>query len=260
MKRNIQRLSTLAALALGAVFLVSGYQVLRGTAGIKSDARAFEALAKITKPEQAPGRDDSAGARPEHTETASRYAVYKELNADYFGWISIADTALDYPVMYTPERPEYYLRRNFDGEYSVSGVPFLSEDCAEDCGNYIIYGHNMKNGSMFASLLSYAEREYWEQHPVICFEGKDGCGEYEVMAAFYAQAYPVDAENVFRFYRYTDVRDPGVFEEYLAQVAGAALYETGIKADYGDQLLTLSTCSYHIKDGRFVVVARKSGG
>ena len=89
------------------------------------------------------------------------YLALKQKNTDFFGWLSIEGTQLNYPVMYTPDEPEYYLRRDIAGKDSQSGVPFLSASCYEGCGNYIIYGHNMKNGSMFATLLSYADQDYW---------------------------------------------------------------------------------------------------
>ena len=130
--------------------------------------------------------------------------------------------------MHTPDDPEHYLRRAFDGTYSISGVPFLDGSCYEGCGNYSVYGHHMKNGSMFAAL-----------------------------EAFYAKAYKADDKNAFRYYNYTDLTDEAVFDEYLGHIRDVALYDTGVTAEYGDQLLTLSTCSYHTADGRFVVVARQ---
>ena len=89
--------------------------------------------------------------------------------------------------MHTPKNGEYYLRRDFDGKDSQSGVPFLSASCYEGCDNYLIYGHNMKNGSMFATLLSYADRAYWEEHPIIRFDTLAASGEYKVLAAFYSE-------------------------------------------------------------------------
>ena len=82
-------------------------------------------------------------------------------------------------------------------------------------------------------------------------------GEYEVVAAFYAKVYDAGGQEGFRYYQYTDLSSPERFQEYVTQVQAAALYDTGITAQYGDQLLTLSTCSYHTDNGRFVVVARK---
>ncbi|WP_243416936.1 class B sortase [Pseudoflavonifractor capillosus] len=159
--------------------------------------------------------------------------------------------------MYTPEEPEYYLRRAFDGTDSQSGVPFLDASCTEDGSNYLIYGHNMKNGSMFAALLSYADADFAKEHPIIRFDTLTESGIYEVLAAFYTEIYPKDAEGVFRYYQYTTLDTPERFAEYLSNVKAAALYNTGVEAEYGDQLLTLTTCSYHTGNGRFVVVARK---
>lgn len=96
----------------------------------------------------------------------AKYESIFEQNNDFFGWLQIEGTAVDYPVMHTPEDPEYYLRKNFDGDYSVSGVPFITSECYEGCGNYIIYGHNMKNGSMFNSM-SYVAHMFlvlWHFH------------------------------------------------------------------------------------------------
>lgn len=109
---------------------------------------------------------------------------------------------------------------------------------------------------MFATLLAYADRDFGGQHPSIRFDTLSDSGEYEVIAAFYSEVYSQDASNVFRFYQYTDLCDPDIFTEYMEQVQEAALYDTGINAKHGDSLLTLSTCSYHTKNGRFVVVAR----
>lgn len=187
----------------------------------------------------------------------SPYTALKEENADLFGWIKIEGTKLDYPVMYTPEEPEYYLRRAFDKSNSVSGVPLLDGNFIEGGNRYLIYGHNMKNGTMFHALLDYAEPEFWSEHPSITFDTLQENGSYTVIGTFYSRAYYQDETDVFRFYAYSDLSDPEVFSEYVNNVATASLYDTGESAAYGDTLLTLVTCSYHTKNGRFVVVARK---
>lgn len=259
----------LLLMLFGALFLVSATMILRTLAQAQKEKRAFEELAGIVSApvestedamqpeEREPEETGDAENAPAPIETPSPYALIKERNPDFFGWIYIEDTGLDYPVMHTPEDEEYYLRRDFAGKKAQGGVPFLAAACYEGCGNYILYGHNMKNGSMFAPLLHYAEREYWQEHPLIGFDTYDTAGEYEVLAAFYSQSYPKDVDGVFRYYRYTDLTDPEVFAEYVEQVKKSALYDTGVSAEYGDELLTLSTCSYHTENGRFVVVARK---
>lgn len=217
-----------------------------------SDVKAFQELSQQVNQAREEEQTPANG-----TEIQAAYADLYKQNPDLFGWIRIEDTSLDYPVMFTPDDPEYYLHRAFDKTYSSSGVPFLDVNYYDGCGNYLIYGHNMKRGSMFADLLSYEEQSFWEQHPIIMFDTLYEHGEYEVIAAFYSQIYPDDAQGVFRYYQYTDLTNKTVFDEYLSQVKASALYDTEINADYGDTLLTLSTCAYHTENGRFVVVAKK---
>ena len=239
------------------IFCISAYMVLSKLWTDRKENRAFavlneqvEANRNLNVPTQ-----NIPGAEPT---MLPAYASIYEQNQDLFGWIKIEDTMLNYPVMHTPEDPEHYLRRAFDNSGAVSGVPFLDGACFTGCGNYIIYGHNMKNGTMFSAITAYADEQYWREHPVIYFDTLYETGTYEVIAAFYSKAYSKDEANVFRYYEYTDLSDPARFAKYIMQVKSAALYDTGISANYGDDLITLSTCEYHVKNGRFVVVARKT--
>ena len=170
----------------------------------------------------------------------------------------IEGTKLDYPVMYTPEDPEYYLHRAFDGSYALSGSLFLGADWSPEADHAIIYGHNMKNGTMFGSLGRYKKASYFRDHPVICFDTLTEEGAYEILGVFYSRVYTDADEGGFRYYQYTDLTAEEAFDAYVRQVKAASLYDTGVEAVYGDKLLTLSTCSYHTENGRFVVVARQS--
>ena len=211
-----------------------------------------DAVDSMPEPEQAYSEQE----QPEPVMFAA-YVPLFELNSDLFGWIEIEDTKLNYPVMHTPEDSEYYLHRAFDGSSSNSGVPFLDGRCCEGCVNYLVYGHHMKNGTMFAAITSYAKEDFWKEHPIIRFDTLYETAAYEVIAAFYSKAYSADETDVFCYYEYAELSNSAVFEEYIKQVKEAAIYNTGLDAEYGDQLLTLSTCEYHTEDGRFVVVARK---
>lgn len=197
---------------------------------------------------------------PTVTEVPPMLAEYEPLyqrNHDLWGWIMIEGTTVNYPVMYTPRQWDYYLHKAFDRTYAFSGVPFMEGNCYYGCGNYLIYGHHMKNGTMFADIVNYASEEYWQAHPLIYFDTLYETGTYEVIAAFYSRMFDASETDVFRYYRYTDLSDPDVFNEYITQVQLAAVYDTGLSASYGDQLLTLSTCEYSAQDNRFVVVARR---
>lgn len=187
--------------------------------------------------------------------------LYKK-NPDIIGWLTIDGTHIDYPVMQTQDDPEFYLRRNFNKEYSISGVPFMDaySDIFIPTSNWLIYGHHMKDGTMFQDLMQYADREFYEEHKTIKFDTiyKGGQGEYEVIAAFYSQIYPEDSRK-FKYYTYADMTGEERFEQYIKGVKDLSEYDTGVDAEYGEQLITLSTCSYHVENklGRFAVVAKR---
>ena len=224
---------------------------------------APESAETTASPERQGEQESSVGGEPaELIEPTPRtilpeYAELAAQNEDFYGWVYIEDTPIDYPVMYTPEDPEYYLHRAFDRSYSFSGVPFMGGSCFEGCVNPILYGHDMRNGTMFAALLKYADEAFWMEHPVVQFDTLYEHGTYEVMAAFRSRVYKASEKGVFRYYDYYDLTDPELFDEYVEQVQKAALYDTGITAEYGDELRTMSTCAYHTDDGRFVIVARR---
>lgn len=185
------------------------------------------------------------------------FAEMAAANPDFAGWVKIDGTKLDYPLMYTPEDPEKYLRRNFDGDFSVGGLPFISGDCSLDprSDNLILYGHNMTNGTMFHCLMNYDQITYWREHPVIHLSSLYAETEYEILAAFYDRVYQ-KSETCFKFYQFIDAENEEAFNEAIAYYKSHALYDTGVTAQYGDKLITLVTCSYHVDNGRFVVVAR----
>lgn len=253
-------------LFLSAVLLLSGGFLGRDLYRAHRERRAYRELAEqIYKSRQkepslpsvegdaAPPQSAAASGK----ETSPAPPPYEELsleNPDFSGWLSIEDTPIDYPVMYTPQEPEYYLRRAFDRSDAVSGSLFIGAGCGPDTPHVIIYGHNMRDGSMFGSLLQYARADYAAAHPIIRFDTLSQNGEYRVLAAFYSHAYLPEEEG-FRYYQYADLSYQEDFEEYVQKAKEAALYDMGTEAKYGDRLLTLSTCSYHRENGTFVVVA-----
>lgn len=177
-----------------------------------------------------------------------------EKNPDCVGWIQIEDTHIDYPVMYHPEEKNYYLRKNFNQEYDISGTPFISEICdPEDFDNLIIYGHHMKSGAMFADLDKYKSESFYQKHKRIIYSTLHGDEIYEVMACF---AVPVYTGNDFTYYAFTKAETPLEYKNFVDTCIKKSYYNTGVMAEYGDQLLTLSTCEYSHKNGRMVVVGK----
>lgn len=190
-----------------------------------------------------------------------KYVDLYEANSDIIGWIQVEDTKIDYPIMWTPDDGEYYLHRNFQKEQASSGVPFM--DAASDIfvptSNFLLYGHNMKNGTMFHDLLKYKDKDFYQAHKTFRFDTiyKGGQGTYEVIAAGYSKIYPEDS-NAFKYYQYAGITSESDFNEYVKGIKSLSQYNTDVTAEYGDQLVTLSTCAYHEKNGRFFVVGKRT--
>ena len=152
--------------------------------------------------------------------------------------------------MHTPENPQKYLRRSFYGEYSQSGVPFLDRRCGLNSDNLIIYGHNMKNGTMFSSLRNYTDPAFCAAHSVIEFQTADGAEPYTVFTVAAVQK----TDDWYGFIHAADSTD---FTEQAAAIMQKSLYDTGVTPVYGQQIITLSTCYGSGKNGRLIVAAVK---
>lgn len=184
---------------------------------------------------------------------------YRDLyarNSDMVGWIKIEGTVIDYPVMHTAD--DFYLDHDFDKNSARSGVPYIDKRCTvEPFGtNTIIYGHHMRQGTMFASLERYEDEEFLKEHPIIRFDTLYEQQQFEIIAVFKSRIYR-KRDQVFKHYNFLNAESESDFERYIDNIKALSLHDTGRSAIYGDQLLTLSTCAYHAKYGQFVVVARK---
>ena len=211
-----------------------------------------EEMMNVLKPSET---DDDNDKR----EVLSMYKELYEQNKDMVGWLKVDDTAINYPVMFKPGQNNYYIRRGFNKKHSNAGSLFIDERSKvlkKRSTNLIIYGHNMRNGSMFHDLLNYAEESFYLTHPTIQFNTIYEEATYDIVAAFYSKVLFTNEEG-FRYYEYIDFSKKKEFNEYIKTIRNLSEYDTGIKVSYGDQLITLSTCSYHEENGRFVVVARK---
>lgn len=187
----------------------------------------------------------------------AKYETLYKKNKKLIGWLKIADTNIDYPVMQTSNN-EYYLDHNFDQESDKNGSIFLDKDCnaAFPNTNMIIYGHHMKSGKMFGKLDYYSKESYYKEHPQIQFDTIYEEGIYDIMYVFRSRIYNED-EIVFKYYQFMDVNSEDEFYSAMDEMARMSLYDTGVTAEYGDKLITLSTCDNSEEDGRFVVVAKK---
>lgn len=230
------------------VFLVSGGVLLKRYIDDRQTENEFAQLASMIGPEATGESGESNSAR---------FAALRDQNSDFIGWISIDGTNLDFPVMYAPDNKDFYLRHDFNKEYSVYGVPYLDEKTTlganDQSENLIVYGHNMKTGTIFGCLTGYKKAEYYSEHPRIEFDTVYGDATYEVFAAF---TIDVVADTSFVYNQYIDM-DETTYNEYVDEVISRSDVNTGIRPSYGEPLLTLSTCEYSSDNGRYVVVARR---
>ena len=187
------------------------------------------------------------------------YETLYSKNKKLIGWLKIDDTNIDYPVMQTSNN-EYYLDHNYNQEYDRNGSLFLDAECdiVHRNTNLIIYGHHMRSGKMFGTLNKYSSESFYKEHPKFQFDTIYEKGTYEVMYVFRSRIYNED-EIVFKYYQFLDAASEQEFNSNMQEMAAISLYNTGVTAVYGDELLTLSTCDNSEEDGRFVVVAKKVG-
>ena len=193
----------------------------------------------------------------------------REANPDTIGWLSIPGTEIDYPVMYTPEDPDFYLNHGFDQEPSAGGMIYL--DAGDDCGgrkvqepaeaeaakriNFILYGHHMKNGTMFAGLEQYLDPEFFKEHRTIFFDMLAGTGDYEVFAVFCMTAREAGEQLV----PYLAAETKEQYGRLMETVRVKSLHEPEETPVWPRRLLTLMTCEYTQNEGRLFLMAYEKG-
>ncbi len=217
---------------LSVLLILSGRMIYQEVSSRQKEKEEFDTLAELVEvtPEKQPDETvaptDTAPESDKDTELMRDLSELFSQNSDCIGWLCIPDTAINYPVMHTPENAQKYLRRNFYGEYSQSGVPFLDARCSLGNTNLIIYGHNMKNGTMFSDLGKYLDDTFLGEHPTIELQTADGVQHFTVI-------------EVLK----TDIHDKW--------------YER-ISLEDGRQYLVLSTCYGSAKSGRLLIIATEN--
>lgn len=180
--------------------------------------------------------------------------IYNQ-NNDLVGWLKIDDTNINYPVMQTKNNEEYYLRKNFYKKYSSYGTPFLASSCNIDTSeNLIIYGHHMKNSKMFGKLENYKKEDFYKSHKYINFYTLEADIKYEIFAVFRTTLYK---NNTFKYYQNIELDNEEDYTRFINKCYELSYYDTGIKPNFKEKLITLSTCDYTTKNSRLVVVARE---
>ena len=192
------------------------------------------------------------------TERMIKLKTLQKENPDIIGWLEIENTNINYPVLQGTDN-EYYMTHNYKKEKSKKGSIFLNKDYDWNIPstNLLIYGHNLRNGTMFQELLKYEDEEFYKTHPIIKFTTVEDEEEYAIIAVFKSRVYYKSETNVFRYYYFVNAKTEEEYNQFIENAKKASLYNIEETAKYGDKLITLSTCSYHTEDGRFAVVGRK---
>ena len=179
-------------------------------------------------------------------------------NSDFVGILEIVDTDINYPVCQTPNDPEYYLRRDFYGETSTAGTLFVDYRCdiVNPTTNTIIYGHNMRSGTMFGGLKRYLDYDYYQSHKTIIFKTLYEEQEYEVVGVGLS-AVGYDDDDSYKYYNFIDAVTGSELQEFLDNIQSLSVYDETIDISSTDKILTLSTCNSYTEDGRMFVVAKR---
>ncbi len=260
-----------------SVFLISGYILVKDyLQGLREQAE-FDRLAQIVEQSRDENKNQNSNEQnPDQTEPQPTEPVLVEVknsktgktewilkdyaeiyaqNSDLAGWISIDGTNINYPVMYRPKELNYYLYRGFNQRWSNAGSLYIREACNPftPTDNIVIYGHNMKNKTMFYALNSYTQESFWQEHKYIRFDTVKEYHTYEIVAVFKTTAN----EGGFDYHLFANAENEAQFDEYIQTCKSLSFYDTGVTAQYGDKLITLSTCEYTLNNGRLVVVAKR---
>lgn len=243
-KTALSCLNTLVALA---VFLFCSWSLVSYCRDARRSQSHYEELAQ------------SASTSPTNTASVAEpgilpeYTVLYQQNPHLVGWIKITGTQIDYPVVQTPEDPEYYMYRDFSGTENPWGCIFADGSCdVNSSDNVTLYGHHMVDGSMFTGLMDYDSQEFLTDHPTIIFNSLTQQRTYRIFAVFRTTANMTDG---FAYHKFVDAECKADFDAFISRCTALSHFATDITPEYGDQLLCLSTCEYSQENGRFVVVA-----
>ena len=258
----MNKVSKIILMLLIVILAISSYFFIKELVKNKKETDIFEDLQEIVEnPENTTNENQFTDILENEEGNLSSENTYNleniaKINSDIIGWIKIDGTNIDYPIM---QNGDYYLHKDIYKNYSSHGTPYLAPFCnLKKSDNLIIYGHHMKDNTMFSQLEKYKNYNFYLKHKYIKFftieNGRTIENNYEVMIAFKTIAY---SDEGFRYYNYTDFQNYEDYEEFVENCRNLEFYYTGVVGTHQDKYITLSTCEYSQKNGRMVVVAKK---
>jgi sortase B len=239
-------------------------QDLQNMTGYYIEEEAFsegDAVSEEPVAEETDESDDTEAEVTEIPDILPEYEAIYEKNNDLVGWLNIEGTQINYPVLQSgdDEDEQYYLTHSFAKKKDKNGSLFMDSrnNFLNRDTNIIIYGHNMKSGMMFGTLKNYLNQDYLDEHATIHFDTIYERGTYQVIGAFLSEVSYQD-EYTFRYYNFLNAENESEFDAFLVNVMQLdALNQGSLDTQYGDQLLTLSTCNSYTEEGRMFIIAKR---
>ncbi|MBQ4373724.1 MAG: class B sortase [Lachnospiraceae bacterium] len=186
------------------------------------------------------------------------YEEFLSQNPDLVGWLTIQGTKVDYPVVQKTEDNDYYLNHSFDGSEDSAGTIYVDyrSDIVNPTTNTMVYGHNMKNGTMFGSLKNYLQEDFFKEYRYIQFNTIYEHRLYQVVSVGLSEVAYQD-ENSYRYYNFIQANNMEEWQEFVDNVNSLAIYQSDVTLEPSDEILTLSTCNSYTEDGRLFIVAKR---
>ena len=222
----------------------------------------------VTEPEEGtttnePTEEVDPFARDELVDPATltvlpEYEEFLSENPDLVGWLTIQGTKVDYPVVQKTEDNDYYLNHSFDGSEDSAGTIYVDyrSDIVNPTTNTMVYGHNMKNGTMFGSLKNYLQEDFFKEYRYIQFNTIYEHRLYQVVSVGLSEVAYQD-ENSYRYYNFIQANNMEEWQEFVDNVNSLAIYQSDVTLEPSDEILTLSTCNSYTEDGRLFIVAKR---
>ena len=260
MKKNIKKFLSIILVIVLIISIIYIVNYIRTITKDKSDLKQIQSIMNVEKIQD----NDNTSVADENVNNNVKvnliegFKTVQSENSNIVAWITIEDTNINYPILQGKDN-DYYLDKNYKNEYTVNGSIFLDYryDFSKDNMNFFVYGHNNNDQMMFNDLIKYKDKEFFDNHKTVRIITSTDIIDYEIFSIFKSQVYTQDDVNVFRYYNYIDLSNEKTYEQYVSNCVNSSMYDIDIKPEYGDKIITLSTCEYSKPNGRFVVVAMK---
>lgn len=241
---RFKKLRTTLIIILSVIFAVSAFHIIKITHDYKTaDKTNIEIREQFVQMIE-PTTESTAENEKIQTPICIDFDALKQENNDIIGWIYCPDTPINYPVVKGKDNNQY-LRADLKGKYLVSGTIFAdyrNNEVGED-KNYIVYGHNMKNSTMFGTLVKYKDQTYYDSHPILYFLTPERNYIIELIAGAVVK-------------RDSDIYQTAPTDNTIADIMAKSTFNSAVEIGNGENIITLSTCSYEFNNARYVVIGK----